>query len=124
MKKMLIVDDSRTMRMIIKRTLRLVGLDSNLEIHEAASAEEALEQFGKIKPEIVLSDWNMPGLSGLDLLKAVRGQGEAGNVTFGFITSQGTDEMMERAREAGANFYLTKPFNDQSFEHAVAPFVR
>lgn len=103
----LIVDDSKAMRMIVSRTLRQAGYgDGNLR--EAADGAEALAAIKAEEPDLVLSDWNMPEMNGIELLRALRADGST--VRFGFITSESTDEMREQASAAGAEFLLAKPF--------------
>ena len=81
----LIVDDSKAMRMIVKRTLGQAGFD-DLEIIEASNGKEAIELIESNKLDVVFSDWNMPEMNGIELLKALRSKGN--QITFGFITSE------------------------------------
>ena len=103
----LIVDDSKAMRMIVSRTLRQAGYGDG-SLREAADGAEALAAIQSEKPDLVLSDWNMPEMNGIELLRALRAEGS--DVRFGFITSESTDEMREQAKAAGAEFLLAKPF--------------
>lgn len=112
----LIVDDSRAMRMIVRRTLRQAGLGDHA-VEEASNGVEALSAIEASPPDLVLSDWNMPEMSGIELLKALNEAGK--KVKFGFITSEGTDEMKEMATEAGALFLITKPFTAEKFQVIV-----
>jgi two-component system chemotaxis response regulator CheY len=66
----------------------------------------------------VLSDWNMPNRTGIELLRDLRARGNA--VPFGFVTSEGSQEMRETAERAGAMFLIAKPFTPESFEDALA----
>ncbi len=109
----LIVDDSRVMRKIIIRTLRQAGFEGHT-IEQAENGQEALERIDASTPDLVLTDWNMPGLDGIDLLKAVRAQGK--DIPFVFITSEATDEMHSLAYGAGAAAVITKPFTAETFE--------
>lgn len=113
----LIVDDSKAMRLIVKRTLRQAGL-GDLTVHEAGNGKEALEQISSVHPELVLSDLNMPEMNGLELLRAVRGSGN--NVKFGLVTSEGSAEIRAEALEAGANFMVVKPFTPDGFKQAIS----
>lgn len=118
--KVLIVDDSSAMRMIVKKTLRQAGFDA-LDISEAGDGSEALTKIQEEPPELVLCDWNMPNMNGIDLLKSLR---EVGNpVKFGFITTESTSEMRTKAIEAGAQFLIAKPFTAESFEKALRPII-
>lgn len=106
--KILVVDDSRAMRMIIIRSFRHLP-DCNHEFVEAANGVEALERLGEHDDvELVVSDWNMPAMTGIELLDAVRAAGNP--VRFGFITSEIRAAYREEAIGSGAAFVLTKPF--------------
>jgi len=119
--KILIVDDSSAMRMIVKRTLRQAGFEGH-EITEAPDGAKALAAIRAVAPDLVLSDWNMPNMNGLELLKAL---GAAGVKTvFGFVTTEVTPDMRARATDAGAKFLIAKPFTPESFREALEPHVR
>jgi two-component system chemotaxis response regulator CheY len=118
--KILIVDDSKTMRMIVARTLRQAGFDGHT-MQEAANGAEALQVIRSNKPDVVLSDWNMPGMSGPELLAAVNAEGH--RVHFGFVTSENTPEMRDKAAEAGAQFFISKPFTAENFQQALKRVV-
>jgi two-component system chemotaxis response regulator CheY len=119
--KILIVDDSSAMRMIVRRTLRQAGFDGH-DIVEAGNGREALLRMREGMPDIILSDWNMPDIDGMALLTAVRTAKL--RIPFGFITAQGSPEMRERARAAGANFLISKPFTDEVFRDIVGPYLQ
>ena len=118
--KILIVDDSKAMRMIVRRTLRHAGYGDH-SVEEATNGKEALEIIQNSPPDLVLSDWNMPEMSGLQLLEAVKEQ--AIPVKVGLVTSQGTGEMRAQANEAGALFLLTKPFTPDQFRGVLEPVL-
>jgi two-component system chemotaxis response regulator CheY len=118
--KILIVDDSKAMRMIIARTLKQAGFDSH-EVVQASNGAEALEVIASENPDLVLSDWNMPEMLGIDLLKNVRAGGN--EVRFGFITSESSAETKQLATDNGADFILTKPFTAESIEMTLEPFL-
>jgi two-component system chemotaxis response regulator CheY len=118
--KILIVDDSKAMQMIVKRTLRVAGFGD----HDTLTASNGTEALGKVhseSPELVLSDWNMPEMNGLELLRALREEGNA--VRFGFVTTEATPEMREMASEAGSEFLITKPFTPDMFRSALEPVL-
>ena len=110
--QILIVDDSKAMRMIVKRTLRQAGFGDHT-IREAADGVEGLEAIRSECPDLVLSDWNMPNMSGLEMLQAINK--EEIDLRFGFVTSEGTAEMRALAAENGAKFLITKPFTADDF---------
>lgn len=111
--KVLVVDDSASMRMIVKRTLKQAGFD-DLEFSDAADGLEGLAQLQAQEPDLVLCDWNMPNMNGIDFLRQARADGNL--VKFGFITTESTTEMRQAAREAGAQFLIAKPFNVEKFQ--------
>jgi two-component system chemotaxis response regulator CheY len=114
--KILVTDDSRVMRQIVIRTLRQAGYDDH-DIIQAENGREAFEMVGAEKPDLVLSDWNMPEMTGIECLEALRAAGS--QVPFGFVTSEGSPEMREKAANAGALFLIAKPFNEDTFKDAL-----
>jgi two-component system chemotaxis response regulator CheY len=102
--------------MIVLRTLRQSGLEIT-ESREAADGLLALEMIDDFAPDLVLSDWNMPNMGGLDLLKALRAN--ENHVTLGFVTSESSPAMREEAIAAGASFLLVKPFNAEHFADVI-----
>jgi two-component system, chemotaxis family, chemotaxis protein CheY len=118
--KLLIVDDSKAMRMIVRRTLRQAGFDDH-EVQEASDGIEALKVMERYQPDLILSDWNMPNLNGLDLLRRLREQ--SNQVRFGFVTSEGTDQMRDVAISNGALFLIAKPFDADTFKSIVGPVL-
>mgnify|MGYP000054675006 FL=1 len=118
--KILVVDDSKAMRMIVIRTLRQAGYSKH-EMTEAQNGIEALKVIEASPPDLVLSDWNMPDMSGIELLKALRQSGS--QIKFGFITSENSEEMRMRAVEAGASFLIGKPFNTEIVQKILGSFL-
>ena len=115
----LIVDDSRTMRMIVRRTLRQAEIGPH-SVEEAENGQDALTKLKAFPADLILSDWNMPTMDGPSLLAAVRATGNA-SVKFGFITSQSSVDSREQARAAGASFLVTKPFTAEDIEAVIKP---
>ncbi len=109
----LVVDDSSAMRMMVVRALRQAGYDAN-SITQACDGQEAFDLICKKEPDLVLADWNMPNMTGIELLEKLR-EDKIG-VTFGFITTESTGEMRKRATDAGAKFLISKPFTAEAFE--------
>ena len=118
--KILIVDDSRVMRQIVTRTLRQAGYDGH-DLVEAGNGREGLEAVTEHAPDLVLSDWNMPEMTGIDMLQALRASGRT--VPVGFVTSESSPEMASRAEAAGAMFFITKPFTPEGFRDALDPVL-
>jgi two-component system chemotaxis response regulator CheY len=117
----MIVDDSSAMRMIVKRTLRQAGFDGH-DISEADDGVHALAAINQLVPDLVLSDWNMPNMTGLQLLEALRDSGT--KLIFGFVTTEATPDMRLRAFSAGAKFLISKPFTPESFQEHIGPYLR
>ncbi len=118
--KILIVDDSKAMRMIVTRTLRQAGFGDH-EFLEAENGAEGLATVAAEAPDLVLSDWNMPEMNGIDFLRRLRGSGD--QTPFGFVTSEGTAEMRETAAAAGALFLVAKPFTPEAFAEVLSPVL-
>jgi two-component system, chemotaxis family, chemotaxis protein CheY len=116
MSKILVADDSRVMRQIVVRTLRQAGYGGH-DIVEASTGSEALSLVRAEAPDLVLSDWNMPEMTGLDCLTALRASGD--RTPFGFVTSEGSEEMRAKATAAGALFLIAKPFTPEAFDEAL-----
>jgi two-component system, chemotaxis family, chemotaxis protein CheY len=115
--RILVVDDSKAMRMIVSRVLRQCGHGEST-IDEAENGQIALDLIRADKPDLVLSDWNMPEMTGIELLRSLNAEGI--EVPFGFVTSEHTPEMREQAIAGGARFLLTKPFTPDSFTEALS----
>ncbi|MCB9604028.1 MAG: response regulator [Sandaracinus sp.] len=105
--KILVVDDSSAMRKIVLRALRQAGF-ADYATEEAANGAEALEKHAAFGPDLVLCDWNMPEMNGIELLRELRNRGVA--TPFAFITSENTEAVREEALSAGALGLVTKPF--------------
>ncbi len=118
--KLLIVDDSKAMRMIIIRTLKAAGF-SKIETLEASSGVEAISVLSNETPDLILSDWNMPEMNGIEFLTKLRETGN--NIRFGFITSESGADTLTQAKEAGAEFVITKPFSPEKFEMVLSPIL-
>ena len=103
----LIVDDSKAMRSIVGRIVREIGFDT-LEAANGREALEALKTGGEV--ELILVDWNMPGMSGIDFLRAVRALPGASAFKMLMVTTASDLAHINTALEAGANEYLMKPF--------------
>ena len=119
--KILVVDDSRVMRMMVIRTLRQAGFDGHA-IQEAGDGKAALQTIDSFVPDLVMSDWNMPELSGIELLRTLRASGK--QTPFVFVTSEGTEEMRSLARGEGAQALISKPFTPETFETTLRRFLQ
>jgi two-component system chemotaxis response regulator CheY len=107
----LVIDDSRAIRMILGRTLNRFGY----EVCSAANGREALDMIGQqdLTLSVILVDWNMPEMNGLDFVKTIRADPRYREVPLMMVTTETEIEQMYRALEAGANEYVMKPFTDE-----------
>ncbi len=113
--RVLVVDDSRAMRMIVSRELR--GIDAVSGVLEAESAEAAVDLLPTEPIDLILCDWNMGGMTGLELLEALRAA--EWTIPFGFVTSESSDEVRAAALGAGAAFVVVKPFSGAELRASV-----
>ena len=118
--KILIADDSRVMRQIVIRTLRQAGFGDH-ELIEATNGRECFEMTQSEAPDLVLSDWNMPEMTGIEALRNLRAAGN--DVKFGFVTSESTPEMKDQAEAAGASFFIVKPFSADRFDEVFSSIL-
>jgi two-component system, chemotaxis family, chemotaxis protein CheY len=111
MKKALVVDDSRTIRTILGRML--TGLE--YEVCQAGNGREALEVLDREYPDVslILADWNMPEMNGLEFVQNVRADSKYASVVIMMVTTETQVEQMTLALEAGANEYVMKPFDKE-----------
>jgi two-component system chemotaxis response regulator CheY len=116
----LLVDDSKTMRGIVQRAIRQAGF-RGLSVAEAENGVQALEKLRAEQPKLILSDWNMPEMSGIDFLVQVRASGN--KVPFGFITSEASAAIKQLGMDSGANFLITKPFSPEDVQAALSPIL-
>lgn len=114
----LIVDDYNTMLRIIKNLLKQLGFNN---VDEATDGTMALEKIKVKKYGLVISDWNMEPMSGLELLKQVRGSNDNyATVPFIMVTAESKTENVIMAKQAGVNNYIVKPFNAETLKTKIA----
>jgi two-component system chemotaxis response regulator CheY len=107
----LIVDDSRAVRRILAGMLKQLGFD----VVEAGNGREALQHLEKVqRPDVVLVDWNMPEMNGLQFVQAVRAEHRFRDLPLMMVTTETEMDQMATALAAGANEYLMKPFDKQA----------
>ncbi|HOO51090.1 MAG TPA: response regulator [Alphaproteobacteria bacterium] len=109
----LIVDDYKTMLRIIGNLLKQLGFNN---VDEATDGTMALEMFKNKDYGLVISDWNMEPMSGLDLLKQVRTLPANANVPFVMVTAESKTENVIAAKQAGVSNYIVKPFNAETLK--------
>jgi two-component system, chemotaxis family, chemotaxis protein CheY len=114
--KVLAVDDFPTMRRIVKTLLRQLGYTN---VVEAEDGQVALTKLQQEKFDLVLLDWNMPQMTGLELLKAIRADDNLRNTPVVMITAEGRKEDVLEAVKAGANNFIVKPFTAETLEEKL-----
>lgn len=114
--KILIVDDFSTMRRIIKNLLRDLGFTNTEEADDGHSALPML-QSGKF--DFLITDWNMPGMTGIELLKAVRADDKIASLPVLMVTAEAKREQIIEAAQAGVNGYVVKPFTAAALKEKI-----
>ena len=112
----LVVDDQLTMRSLIRNSLQQIGVR---EISEAADGELALRSIITKPVHLVISDFNMPNLDGLSLLRAIRAHPPISKTAFIMLTGRADRELVQRAVQFGVNNYLVKPFTTQTLKEKI-----
>jgi two-component system chemotaxis response regulator CheY len=113
----LVVDDYATMRRIIRNLLQQLGFT---DVDEAADGEQALAKLRDKDFGLVISDWNMEPMTGLDLLKAVRSDARLKALPFIMVTAESKTENVVAAKQAGVSNYIVKPFNAEILKQKLA----
>ncbi|KMP10960.1 histidine kinase [Candidatus Nitromaritima sp. SCGC AAA799-A02] len=117
-KKVLVVDDSSVMRQIIKNTLKQIGFGGG-NISDADDGDAGLKKAKDAPPDLIVSDWNMPKMTGIDFLKGVRSDGGLKGIPFLMVTSEADKEKIMEAVQAGVSQYIVKPFNANQLEEKI-----
>ncbi len=120
-KTVLVVDDSAMMRKIVIKNLKECGFD--VTIVEASDGKEGVEKFVATHPDVVLSDWNMPNMDGLTMVKEIRKLDPEKKVPIIMVTTEGSADKVKDAVMAGATNYLAKPFTPEKFKEKLAKFL-
>ena len=116
----LVVDDSKAMRGIVMRAVKAAGL-GEATYQEAGNGVEALAAIRAAPPDLVLTDWNMPEMSGFELIQALRAEGR--QIKIGLVTSESDPGLRDQALAAGALFVLCKPFTPEAVKAALQPVL-
>ena len=114
--KILLVDDFQTMRRIMKGVLNKLGFTN---IVEADNGVAALQVLKEEKIDFIVSDWNMPEMTGIELLKAIRATEEWKNLPFLMVTAEGRTEQVLEAVKNRVNNYIIKPFTPATMEEKI-----
>ncbi len=113
----LVVDDYRTMVRIVRNLLHQLGFE---DVDDANDGASALTKLRKRRFGLVISDWAMEPMSGLELLQAMRADPELASLPFIMITAENRKERIARAEQAGADGYIVKPFNAEALSERIA----
>ncbi|MGR3178126.1 MAG: response regulator [Candidatus Anammoxibacter sp.] len=122
MPTVLIVDDSNVMRKIIQKQIKAANLVVD-EFMEAGDGKEGLEKVKEKVPDLILCDWNMPNMTGIEFIKTLHSTGDFSNVPIVMITTEGSDSMRAEAAAAGAKGYITKPFTPEQLVSELGNFL-
>ncbi|MBB5021430.1 chemotaxis response regulator CheY [Desulfurispira natronophila] len=114
--KIITVDDSSTMRRIIKNTLTRLGFK---DIIEADNGVTGLAALGEHKVDLIITDWNMPEMDGLQFVKAIRSNEEYKHLPILMITTEAAKEDILEALRTGVNNYIVKPFTPETLEEKI-----
>jgi two-component system chemotaxis response regulator CheY len=112
----LVVDDASAMRRIVRGLLKELGFKN---IREADNGQSALDELKRRKADLVVSDWNMPEMSGIDLLRAIRSDEALKSIPVLMVTAEAKKENILAAIQAGVNNYIVKPFNAQTLQEKL-----
>lgn len=114
--KILVVDDFSTMRRIIKNLLRDLGFNNTAEADDGNTALPMLQNGGF---DFLITDWNMPGMQGIDLLKAVRADPKLASLPVLMVTAESKRDQIVEAAQAGVNGYIVKPFTAVTLKEKI-----
>jgi two-component system chemotaxis response regulator CheY len=112
----LVVDDFATMRRIISNVLKQLGFENILEAEDGTKALQIMETE---QVDFVITDWNMPQMSGLDLLKAIRSSEDKKHIPVLMVTAEAMQENIIKAAQAGVNNYIIKPFDAKTLSEKI-----
>ena len=115
--KILVVDDVSTLRRIVKNALKSLGY---MHIEEAEDGAGGLHRLQTEHFDLIVCDWNMPGMTGIDLLRTVRADPNLKHLPFLMVTAEAKRENIVEAIQAGVNNYIVKPFTPQTFGEKLA----
>lgn len=112
----LVVDDAATMRRIVRSLLRELGIKN---VREAEDGEMAFEDLKRQKADLVVSDWAMPKMTGIELLRAIRQDDALKDTPVLMVTAESKKESIMEAVQAGVSNYIVKPFNSKTLEEKL-----
>ena len=115
--RVVIVDDYTTMLRILRNLLRQLEINN---VEEATDGETALHMMQMTPPDLIISDWNMVPMTGLDLLRKVRADARLRHIPFIMVTAESKTENVIAAKQAGVSNYIVKPFNADTLRAKIA----
>ncbi len=118
--KILVVDDFATMRKVIRNLLKQVGYEDIVEAEDGVAAMRILKAQ---KVDMVISDWNMPNMTGLELLKAVRADADLTKIPFLMVTAEALQDNVVEAVKSGVSNYIVKPFTAEVLNEKIAKIL-
>ena len=118
--RVLIVDDYQTMLRILRNLLRQLNLEN---VDEAHDGQEAFTKLQLQAPDLIISDWNMQPVTGLDLLRRVRADQNLKRIPFIMVTAESKTENVIAAKQAGVSNYIVKPFNAETLRAKIASVI-
>lgn len=119
--RILVVDDSSTMRRIIINTLTKLGYS---DFHEASNGREGIERLAGHVVDMVITDWNMPEMSGLDFIRALRANDATKQLPVLMVTTNAAQEDIVQALQAGVNNYVVKPFTPDTIKDKIEAVLK
>lgn len=111
--QILVVDDYQTMLRILKNLLKQLGFNN---VEQAIDGRDALSKLNSVKIDFIISDWNMEPMTGIELLKEVRGNEKLKHIPFIMVTAESKTENVIAAQQAGVSNYIVKPFNAETLK--------
>ena len=115
--RVFIVDDYNTMLRILRNLLRQLDINN---VDEATNGDTAYQMLQRTPPDLIISDWNMQPVTGLDLLKKVRADAKLKHIPFIMVTAESKTENVVAAKQAGVSNYIVKPFNAETLRAKIA----
>ena len=114
--RVLVVDDFATMRKIVKNVLKQINLENATE---AENGKQALDLLKKEEIDLIISDWNMPEMTGIEFLRACKSDPKISHIPFIMVTAEAHKESVLEAIKAGVDNYITKPFTSDKLQDAI-----
>lgn len=118
----LIVDDSATIRSIVKRTIRIIGLDVG-EIYEASNGIEALAQLAEHEVVVILVDINMPAMNGIELVTRMKQNAKLKDIPIVIASTEGSQKRIDQLHKLGVAGYIRKPFQPEQLRDILIPIL-